>query len=76
MDNSKASTLKYRSNLAPESVAKMKESRAKFIEIAKYIESLGNSRELSLAFTAIEHAQMLTIKHFCLVDTAATVEEV
>ena len=68
---SKADTLKYYSNLSEDTIEKMRVTRAKFIELASYVEGLGNSRELSLAFTNIETAQMYAIKHLCMVDKEA-----
>jgi hypothetical protein len=73
---SKSDTLLYHGNLSSETVAKMKECRAKFIELSRYVEALGSSREVSLAFTGIEHAQMLAIKHLCMVDPQAVLESV
>lgn len=71
----KTETLKYHGNLSPETVAKMKESRKAFIELSKKVEELGNSREASLAFTHIETAQMYAIKHLCMVDPNAELED-
>jgi len=73
---SKAETLKYHGNLSMKTVAKMKEARQKFIELATFVEDLGMSRELSEAFTHIETAQMYAIKHLCMVDEQAVLEEV
>ena len=64
---SKADSLMYITDLCPETVAKMKDIRAKFVTLAKDIEALGESREMSLCFTAIEQAQMYAIKHLCMV---------
>jgi hypothetical protein len=72
----KTDTLLYHGNLSPETVAKMKETRGKFIELSSFVEGLGNSREVSAAFTSIEHAQMLAIKHLCMVDEQAILESV
>lgn len=72
----KTDTLFYHGNLSAETVEKMKESRKKFIELSRYVESIGNSRELSLAFTAIEQAQMYAIKHLCMVDSQAVLETI
>lgn len=70
----KSETLKYHGNLSAETVEKMKETRKKFIELAEFVESLGGSRELSVAFTNIETAQMYAIKHLCMADPQATLE--
>lgn len=72
---SKAETLKYYSNLSSDTVAKMKQIRSAFIKLAAEVESLGNSRELSEAFTHIETAQMYAIKHLCMVDPQAVRED-
>lgn len=71
----KSETLKYYGNLSPDSVNKMKEARRVFITTAQFVESLGESRELSAAFTAIEHALMLVNKHICVRDPQAVQED-
>jgi hypothetical protein len=68
----KSETLKYHQGMTSETIVKMEESRKKFYEFAQYLESLGSSRELSIAFTNIETAQMYVMKHLCLVDPEAT----
>lgn len=68
-------TLRYYSGMSAQTLEKMREFRAKFIALAKDVEELGQSRELSLAFTAIEQAQMYTIKHLCVADPSATQNE-
>lgn len=70
----KTETLKYHGNLSSETVAKMKEVRKAFITLSALVESLGNSREISTAFTHIETAQMYAIKHLCMVDPQAVLE--
>lgn len=67
----KSETLKYHYGMTAETVSKMEESRKKFYEFAQYIESIGASRELSIAFTNIETAQMYVMKHLCLADPEA-----
>lgn len=73
--NTKSETLKYHGNLSAETVEKMKRTRRLFIDLAKEVEALGSSRELSTAFTHIETAQMYTIKHLCMVDEQAVLED-
>ena len=74
---SKSETLLYHGNLSSETVEKMKECRGKFIQLAEYVESLQSpmNRELSLAFTHIETAQMYAIKHLCMVDPESVLEK-
>ena len=70
----KSETLKYISGFNQETLDKMTAYRAKFVELAKAVEELGESRELSLAFSNIEHAQMLVIKHICLAASEGKVQ--
>lgn len=73
---SKSDSLLYIGGFSPETVETMTVFRQKFVNLARAIEELGNSRELATAFTAIEHAQMLTIKHICLAAPEGVKEEV
>ena len=70
----KSDTLFYHGNLSPETVAKMKETRKAFVDLARKIEALGSSRELSEAFTHIETAQMYAIKALCMFDDGSVLE--
>lgn len=67
----KSETLKYYTNLSTDTTEKMGRVRKAFYELSKKVEAIGNSRELSLAFTNIEQALMYTIKHLCMTDTQA-----
>lgn len=71
----KTETLKYHGSLSPDTIQKMKEVRKAFIVLSEQIEALGNSREVSVAFTHIETAQMYAIKHLCMADTGSVLEE-
>jgi hypothetical protein len=73
--NSKADSLQYIGGFTSETVEKMKEVRAAFVAIARMIEQLGTSRELSEAFTHIETAQMYAIKHVCLAAPEGVIAE-
>lgn len=68
--------LKYHGNLAPETVQKMKETRARCISLCDFLESLGKSPEITLACRSIQSAMMITNAHLCYVDPQATKEEV
>jgi len=75
---SKSETLLYHGNLSAETVQKMKEVRKSFVNLAQMVESLQSpmTREMSLAFTHIETAQMYAIKHLCMADPEAVLENV
>lgn len=72
---SKSESLQYISGFNADTVEKMKEVRAAFVKLAQYVEALGNSRELSEAFTHIETAQMYAIKHVCLAAPEGVIAE-
>jgi hypothetical protein len=71
---SKTDTLYYHGNLSEQTVARMKEYRLATIKLSTLLESFGESRELSLAFTHLESAQMYVNKHLCWVDPQAVKE--
>jgi hypothetical protein len=73
--NRKSDSLQYVSGFSPETVEKMKEVRAAFVRLARLVEDLGSSRELSEAFTHIETAQMYAIKHVCLAAPEGVLSE-
>lgn len=60
--------LQYIVELSENTTAEMTEITKEFIELARKVEGLGESRELSLAFTHIATALYATIEHLCLVD--------
>lgn len=72
----KLNTLKYMSGLSEETQEKMKDIRASFYRLAAEVLALGESRETSEAFTHIEAAQAVTIKHLCLIDPQAVKEPI
>jgi len=58
--------LEYIGKINPEAVKKMADIRSEFIAFHRKIESLGRSRELSIALTEIENALMWTMKHLAI----------
>lgn len=72
---SKADTLMYYVGMTPETIEQMKEVRRRYVDLARYVESLGNSAELTIAFRNIEQAQMYTIKHLCMADLEASLTD-
>lgn len=67
-------SLYFRQNLQTSTIEKMRQYRKATIELSKMLESFGESRELSLAFTHLEAAQMYANKALCLLDTEAVKE--
>ena len=72
----KTDTLYFRQNLSSGTIAVMKNFRKLFIMLSNSIELLGESRELSLAFTHLEQSQFYVNKFLCLIDPQATKEEI
>lgn len=75
INRQKSDSLKYISNLGTTTVEKMKNFRAKCVDLARDLEDMGASRETGAAFTALEHCQMLGIKHLCMVDPDGVMQE-
>lgn len=68
----KADTLKYHFNISVAGRQKMADMRKKFYDVAVALEELGESRELSAAFSHLQLASMMTTTHLVLVDPEAT----
>lgn len=71
----KTDTLYFRQNLSQDSIESMRMLRKMFIHLSSAVEALGESRELSAAFTHLEQALSYSIKHICLADPQATKED-
>jgi len=68
--------IKYHGNLSADTVQKMKEFRAKIYDAQLYIEGLGGSAELTLAFRHLQYALMMFNCHVCYVDPQAVKEDI
>jgi len=66
---------RIRTGISPTAIEKMKKIRKAFIAVSEVVETLGTSRESSLACTHIQSAFSALIKHICLTDPEAVKEE-
>ena len=73
---SKTESLYFRTNLSATNLDKMKDFRQKVVNLSRELEGLGDSRELSLAFTHLEECLFYVIKHLSLTDSKAGKEVV
>jgi len=72
----KLDTLKYRSNISPDTQANMKGLRAKYYALAEEILSLGDTRETSEAFTLLETSLQFAIKQWAISDPDSVPEPI
>lgn len=70
-----SSTLLFRTNMSQVSVHKMKVLRRQIYEVAVWLEAQGTSSETTLAIRGLEDALHHGIKHLCLTDPEAKIEE-